>query len=62
MASVANWVYFIENFGADIADHITWTIAATIMLTAMITFFVHIFFVHRIFTLSRRNYFITIPM
>ncbi|TCD64938.1 hypothetical protein EIP91_003435 [Steccherinum ochraceum] len=62
MASAAVWVYLIENFGGDISDHITWTIAVTITLTAMITFFVHIFFVHRIFALSNQNYYITLPI
>ncbi|TCD66512.1 hypothetical protein EIP91_001288 [Steccherinum ochraceum] len=63
MASAANWEYLIENFGNDsIADHITWTIAVTIALTAVITFFVHMFFAHRIFSLSRHNYLITLPI
>ncbi|KAH8099874.1 hypothetical protein BXZ70DRAFT_941624 [Cristinia sonorae] len=63
MASAANWTYLIDNFGNDeISDHITWSIAVTVALTAFITFFVHLFFTHRIFTLSRRNYYITLPI
>ncbi|THH28664.1 hypothetical protein EUX98_g5517 [Antrodiella citrinella] len=63
MASAATWTYLIDNFGNElITDHITWTIGATVALTALITFLVHIFFVHRIFTVSGGSYWIVIPI
>ncbi|THH01391.1 hypothetical protein EW026_g1295 [Hermanssonia centrifuga] len=41
MASAANWSYLIVNFGfVDINDHITWSIAVTVALTALMTFLV----------------------
>ncbi|CAL1715681.1 unnamed protein product [Somion occarium] len=63
MASAANWTYLIDHFGDEsISDFITRTIAVTVALTAFITWFVHCFFAHRIFTLSRSNYYITLPI
>ncbi|CAL1717269.1 unnamed protein product [Somion occarium] len=63
MISMANWQYLIDNFGNnDISDTIVWTVAVTIALTAIITFFVHCFFAHRILALSKRNWFITVPI
>ncbi|KAK7686483.1 hypothetical protein QCA50_010080 [Cerrena zonata] len=63
MASAANWTYFIGYFGdEDVIDYITWTIAVTVALTAFQTWFVHCFFAWRIFTLSRSNYFLVIPI
>ncbi|KAJ3481815.1 hypothetical protein NLI96_g7405 [Meripilus lineatus] len=59
----SNWNYLIGNFGnADIADTIPWTVAATIALTAFLTFFVHCFFCHRIHTLSKTSWWITAPI
>lgn len=63
MVSTANWEYLIDNYGdASIQDTIFWSVAVTIAFTAVITFFVHCFFCHRILTLSRYNYFITVPI
>ncbi|KAI8980616.1 hypothetical protein BD414DRAFT_579485 [Trametes punicea] len=60
MAITANWQYLILHFGDwDIIDNITWSAATTVALTALITFFVHCFFIHRIHTLSRQNWYIT---
>ncbi|OSD01128.1 hypothetical protein PYCCODRAFT_1468825 [Trametes coccinea BRFM310] len=63
MAITANWQYLILHFGDwDIIDSITWSIATTVALTALITFFVHCFFIHRIHTLSRQNLYIAVPL
>jgi len=63
MVSASNWFYLIKNFGAPgIADRVPWTVAITIALTACLTFIVHCFFVHRVFTLSNRNRLITVPI
>ncbi|KAI0779050.1 hypothetical protein BD413DRAFT_125249 [Trametes elegans] len=60
MAITANWQYLILHFGDwDHIDNITWSIATTVALTAMITFIVHCFFTLRIHTLSRHNWYIT---
>ncbi|KAI0829102.1 hypothetical protein BC628DRAFT_1362519 [Trametes gibbosa] len=63
MAIVANWEYLIVHFGEwDNMDDITWSVAATVALTAFATFLVHCFFIHRIHTLSRHNWYITTPL
>ncbi|KAI1786831.1 hypothetical protein LXA43DRAFT_752757 [Ganoderma leucocontextum] len=63
MTMIANWKYLIGQFGEwDTTDEITWPIAVSVAFTASITFFVHCFFIHRIFNLSRKNYYITIPL
>ncbi|KAH9854487.1 hypothetical protein C2E23DRAFT_818892 [Lenzites betulinus] len=63
MAMLANWQYLIVHFGEwDNMDNITWSVAATVALTAFATFLVHCFFTHRIHTLSRHNWYITTPL
>ncbi|OCH90516.1 hypothetical protein OBBRIDRAFT_793177 [Obba rivulosa] len=63
MACAANWTYLIENFGnLDVSTHITWSVAVTVALTALNTFLVQGFFAHRIYTLSRGNWWITAPI
>ncbi|TCD65580.1 hypothetical protein EIP91_002464 [Steccherinum ochraceum] len=63
LVSTANWTYLIDNYGnSNISDTIFWSVAVTIALTAVITFFVHCFFAHRILTLSRYNWFIVTPI
>ncbi|KAI0652746.1 hypothetical protein C8Q79DRAFT_118910 [Trametes meyenii] len=63
MAITSNWVYLIVHFGDwDNMDDITWSIATSVALTALNTFFVHCFFTHRIYTLSRQNLYVTIPL
>ncbi|KAI1790438.1 hypothetical protein LXA43DRAFT_1148079 [Ganoderma leucocontextum] len=63
MVCIANWENLIANFGGfDNLDYITWSIAVTVALTALTTFTVHCFFSHRIHTLSRRNWYITVPL
>ncbi|TFK63032.1 hypothetical protein BDN72DRAFT_340399 [Pluteus cervinus] len=57
------WNYLIAFFG--VSSHIAEipsTLPVTIVLTAILTFFVHCFFAHRIFRLSRSNWYITIPI
>ncbi|KAJ6541655.1 hypothetical protein B0H19DRAFT_1381274 [Mycena capillaripes] len=57
------WFYFIGNYGEpDKIDHIPWCMALTVILTALITVSVHCFLVHRIFLLSNRNWYMTIPV
>ncbi|RDX44280.1 hypothetical protein OH76DRAFT_1409235 [Lentinus brumalis] len=63
MTITANWQYLIVHFGDwDTIDDITWSIAASVALTATITFFVHCFFIHRIYSLSRANWYIIAPL
>ncbi|KAJ7045215.1 hypothetical protein C8F04DRAFT_1068086 [Mycena alexandri] len=60
---VGMWDYFIAYFGAtDKIDHIPWSIALTVVLTAIVTFLVHCFFAHRILLLSKRNLFMAAPV
>ncbi|KAF9556384.1 hypothetical protein CPC08DRAFT_95999 [Agrocybe pediades] len=59
----ALWCYLILDYGVpEKIDVIHWPIALTIVLTAILTFLVHIFFAHRIFKLSEGNYWITAPI
>jgi len=53
----------IQNYGqVDLIDSIPWCIALTVILTALVTFLVHCFFSHRIFLLSKKNWFMTLPV
>ncbi|KAJ7726374.1 hypothetical protein B0H16DRAFT_1735689 [Mycena metata] len=57
------WYYFVDSYGnPDKIDHIPWCIALIVILTALITVFVHCFLAHRIFLLSKKNLFMTIPV
>ncbi|KAH8997118.1 hypothetical protein EDB86DRAFT_926071 [Lactarius hatsudake] len=59
----STWNYLVLNFGnEDIADRIPITIGLTVALTATITFLTQLFFSHRVFRLSRGNWFITAPL
>ncbi|KAK0184105.1 hypothetical protein F5146DRAFT_1076000 [Armillaria mellea] len=60
---ISIWDCFISHFG-DVGrtDVIPWSIAVTVVETALLTFLVHCFFAHRIFMLSRRNWLITCPI
>jgi len=59
----STWDFLIVNFGnEEISDRIPMTIGLTVTFTAMITFFTQIFFSHRVFRLSRRNWYITAPL
>jgi len=54
--SAALWDYLIIHYGDSAhIDFIPWTLALTIFFTAVITFLVHCFFVHRIYKLSQNN-------
>jgi len=55
--------YLIFYFGnAEMIDYITWNLALTVAFTAVLTFLVHCFLAHRIWRLSRRNWYLTIPI
>ncbi|KDR72001.1 hypothetical protein GALMADRAFT_126606 [Galerina marginata CBS 339.88] len=59
----ALWGYLIDNYGApDKIDVIHWNLALTIVMTAILTFLVHLFFAYRIFMLSKKNYYLTTPI
>ncbi|KAJ6589713.1 hypothetical protein B0H19DRAFT_1227081 [Mycena capillaripes] len=62
MASLFN--YFIVHFGefATIQDIIPWSIALTILITAMQTCVVHLFYAQKIYRSSGKNWFITGPI
>ncbi|KAJ7760118.1 hypothetical protein DFH07DRAFT_441765 [Mycena maculata] len=50
------WGYLIGDYGeSSKIDYIPWSIALTVVLTALVTFFVHCFFAHRILLLSKHN-------
>ncbi|KAF8801767.1 hypothetical protein BYT27DRAFT_7197758 [Phlegmacium glaucopus] len=57
------WGYFIDSYGdAAEIDNIHKSLALSVIIPAMLTFLVHIFYAHRIFMLSRRNYILTLPI
>ncbi|KAJ6520559.1 hypothetical protein C8R45DRAFT_1205500 [Mycena sanguinolenta] len=57
------WDCLISNYGLhDKVDSIPWCIALTVIITALVTFLVHCFFAHRIFLLSKKNWFMTLPI
>ncbi|ESK93114.1 hypothetical protein Moror_8837 [Moniliophthora roreri MCA 2997] len=57
------WTWFIVDFGsAEKLDIIPESIPLSIIVTAILTIFVHAFFVLRIFILSQRNWFICAPI
>ncbi|KIP03353.1 hypothetical protein PHLGIDRAFT_130199 [Phlebiopsis gigantea 11061_1 CR5-6] len=63
MVCIANWSYLIEHFG-DVrrSDHIIWSIGATVALTAVVTWLVHCFFIHRMHVVSQGNMYLTLSL
>ncbi|KAI0757580.1 hypothetical protein C8Q80DRAFT_1265479 [Daedaleopsis nitida] len=63
LVCTSNWQSLITEYGEfQMLDKIQWSISLTIALTAITTFIVHCFFIHRIWKLSRYNIYITIPL
>lgn len=63
LTCVADWVYLVKNFGNfAIINVVIMCIAITVALTAVITFLVQCFFIHRIHTLSHGKHWITLPL
>lgn len=63
MVCASIWIYLIAHYGEyAVTDYIAWTIAATIALTSFITVIVHCFLIHRIYTISKKNLPLTIPI
>lgn len=55
--------YFLTHFGnRDMIRHIPWSIAFSVVVTAIQTFIVHCFFARRILKSSRGNWYITAPI
>ncbi|KIP01530.1 hypothetical protein PHLGIDRAFT_349482 [Phlebiopsis gigantea 11061_1 CR5-6] len=63
MICIANYETFVKRFGdtPDQLDYITWSIGTSVALTALVTFSVHCFFIHRIYLLSSGNKWLTYP-
>ncbi|EKM61271.1 uncharacterized protein PHACADRAFT_111661 [Phanerochaete carnosa HHB-10118-sp] len=66
MICVANWLYLVQHFGSDTTAHeILCERFLGLLLTdvqAVVTFLVHMFFAHRVYSLSRRKWFIAGPI
>lgn len=61
--AISLWDDLVNHFGDSArADYIPWSLALTIAVTAVLTFLVHCFLVHRIYKLSMANLYITIPL
>ncbi|THV00760.1 hypothetical protein K435DRAFT_963845 [Dendrothele bispora CBS 962.96] len=55
--------YFIKSWGVDTAiDNIHWSVALSVVVTALQTVIAHCFFAHKIYRSSQRNLFLTIPI
>ncbi|GLB43796.1 hypothetical protein LshimejAT787_1403080 [Lyophyllum shimeji] len=62
LSCAAIWEYLIAQYGhPELIDVIPMELSLTIVFTAILTFFVHMFFVHRIWLLSQKNYYLAIP-
>jgi len=60
---VGLWTYLISNFGdSSKIDTIPLPICLTIIFTAILTLLVHLYYVQRIFHLSKRKYWLCIPI
>ncbi|KZT02077.1 uncharacterized protein LAESUDRAFT_763185 [Laetiporus sulphureus 93-53] len=60
---VGDWQYFITHWDDNnVKDWIPWPIAATVALTATMTFVVQCFFAYRVFTVSQRRWHIALPL
>lgn len=63
MVCFTAWTYMVENFGnAGEASNISWSVAFSIAITAFVTLIVHLFFTHRLYTISKSNLWLVIPM
>jgi len=59
----ALWEYFIVNSGDhSFIDYIPRSIALSVILTATMTFLVHCLFAQRIYYLSKKNLYLTVPI
>ncbi|KAK7051470.1 hypothetical protein VNI00_004444 [Paramarasmius palmivorus] len=59
----ALFVYFVTFRGDDSKiDYIPWSIAFSVVVTAIQTLIAHCFFSHKIFKSSNRNYYVTTPI
>ncbi|KAJ7207506.1 hypothetical protein GGX14DRAFT_116601 [Mycena pura] len=58
----ALWIALINRNGDTDTDPIPWCIALTLIITAVVTFLVQCFFAHRVYLISRRNLFMTVPV
>ncbi|KIP08466.1 hypothetical protein PHLGIDRAFT_126982 [Phlebiopsis gigantea 11061_1 CR5-6] len=57
------WDYLIASFGdATIHDKIFWSLGVTVAVTAVLTFCVHCFFVHRLYKLSKGKLWLAGPI
>ncbi|EKM49661.1 uncharacterized protein PHACADRAFT_214190 [Phanerochaete carnosa HHB-10118-sp] len=59
---VASWMDLVERFGDWDLDRITWSVGASVALTALVTFLVHCFLIYRIYMISNGNLYLTAPL
>lgn len=57
------WHELISHFGTmENARSLPWSLAFTIVNTAVLTIIVHCFFIYRIYILTEHNYFVSVPL
>ncbi|GJE95888.1 hypothetical protein PsYK624_120790 [Phanerochaete sordida] len=63
LVGVSIWSYLVASFGnVNIHDTIFWSLGVTVAVTAVLTFCVHCFFVHRLYKLSKGNLWLAAPI
>ncbi|KAJ2913656.1 hypothetical protein MD484_g6756, partial [Candolleomyces efflorescens] len=61
--TAALWDHLISHFGDSARiDHVPWSLALTIAITAVLTFSVHCFLIYRIHQLSGQKLYIAVPL
>ncbi|KAF7331406.1 Glycoside hydrolase family 3 protein [Mycena kentingensis (nom. inval.)] len=57
------WFELVQNYGeSERIDQIPWFLPMLVVLTAVVTVLTHCFFAHRIFLLSKNNWFMVVPV
>ncbi|PCH34369.1 hypothetical protein WOLCODRAFT_22649 [Wolfiporia cocos MD-104 SS10] len=59
---VGDWEYLIADWGSNVEDWIPWSIAASVGLTALMTFVVQCFFAYRVYLVSREKLYFAVPL
>jgi len=63
MVATSLWDYLIQGFGSQtLHDKIFWSLGMTVASTAILTFGVHCFFVHRLYKLSKGKLYLALPI
>ncbi|EKM54117.1 uncharacterized protein PHACADRAFT_257736 [Phanerochaete carnosa HHB-10118-sp] len=63
LVGFSNWEYLVASFGnPNIHNTIIWSLGVTVAVTAVLTFCVHCFFVHRLYKLTKGKLWLAGPI